>query len=421
MLILCAVVCTLGNMYADPSLNTPENNARIIDEVKKGLNHGHGGHGHSHGDGKPCPHAHGGHEEHAHEGHGHGAAHEGHEHEKRDAHEGHGHAHKEHVHDHEGHGHTHGSGDSCCIWTKALGATLLISGAPFLILYLIPIEKKNDKQDKLLKVLLAFASGGLLGDAFLHLIPHAISPHSHGEEGHGHSHHEPSGSGGSGGHGHSHGAEMTVGLWTLGGLLTFLLVEKLVMAVKGGGGHSHSHGPVAPKAKKEKNSDDEGEKEEEKAVCEEVPEIKVSAYLNMAADMAHNFTDGLAIGSSFLVSEKMGWMTTMLILIHEVPHEIGDFAILVQSGFTKKDAMNFQLVTALGALLGTATSVMAGGLLESATQSILPFTAGGFIYIATVSVIPELLSGDSSLWQGVKEILALVTGIALMVVIAEYE
>jgi len=111
----------------------------------------------------------------------------------------------------------------------------------------------------------------------------------------------------------------------------------------------------------------------------------------------------------------------MLILIHEVPHEIGDFAILVQSGFTKKDAMNFQLVTALGALLGTATSVMAGGLLESATQSILPFTAGGFIYIATVSVIPELLSGDSSLWQGCKEIIALCTGIALMVVIAEYE
>lgn len=425
LLILCAVVCTLGNMYADPSLNTPENNARIIDEVKKGMHHGHGdgGHGHTHGDGKPCPHAHGGHahEEHAHEGHGHGAAHEGHghAHKKREA-EGHGHAHEEHGHAHdEGHGHTHGPGDSCCIWTKAMGATLLISGAPFLILYLIPIDKKNDKQDKLLKVLLAFASGGLLGDAFLHLIPHAISPHSHGEEGHGHSHREPSG----GGHGHSHGVEMTVGLWTLGGLLTFLLVEKLVMAVKGGGGHSHSHGPVAPKAdeKKAKGSDDEGEKEEETTVCEEVPKIKVAAYLNMAADMAHNFTDGLAIGSSFLVSEKMGWMTTMLILIHEVPHEIGDFAILVQSGFTKKDAMNFQLVTALGALLGTATSVLAGGLLEGATQSILPFTAGGFIYIATVSVIPELLSGDSSLWQGVKEILALVTGIALMVVIAEYE
>jgi len=431
-LLLCATVCALGNMYADPSLNTPENNARIIDEVKKGLNHGHGGHGHSHG-GKPCDgHGHGATtNEHAHEGHGHaheghGHAHEGHGHaheEHGHAHEGHGHAHEEHGHAHdEGHGHTHGPGDSCCIWTKALGATLLISGAPFLILYLIPIDKKNDKQDKLLKVLLAFASGGLLGDAFLHLIPHAISPHSHGGEA-GHSHHEPSGGHEhNGGHGHSHGAEMTVGLWTLGGLLTFLLVEKLVMAVKGGG-HSHSHGPAAPVAKKAKGSDDEEEETEDTTVCEAeaVPEIKVSAYLNMAADMAHNFTDGLAIGSSFLVSEKMGWMTTMLILIHEVPHEIGDFAILVQSGCTKKDAMNFQLVTALGALLGTATSVMAGGLLESATQSILPFTAGGFIYIATVSVIPELLSGDSSLWQGCKEIIALCTGIALMVVIAEYE
>ena len=65
-------------------------------------------------------------------------------------------------------------------------------------------------------------------------------------------------------------------------------------------------------------------------------DIKVSGYLNLAADFTHNFTDGLAIGASFLVSPAVGAVTTLTILLHEVPHEIGDFAILVQSGCTKK-------------------------------------------------------------------------------------
>lgn len=65
-------------------------------------------------------------------------------------------------------------------------------------------------------------------------------------------------------------------------------------------------------------------------------DIKVSGYLNLAADFTHNFTDGLAIGASFLVGPAVGAVTTLTILLHEVPHEIGDFAILVQSGCTKK-------------------------------------------------------------------------------------
>ncbi|XP_033980417.1 zinc transporter Slc39a7-like [Trematomus bernacchii] len=71
-------------------------------------------------------------------------------------------------------------------------------------------------------------------------------------------------------------------------------------------------------------------------------DIKVSGYLNLAADFTHNFTDGLAIGVSFLVSPAVGAVTTLTILLHEVPHEIGDFAILVQSGCTKKKAMCLQ-------------------------------------------------------------------------------
>ena len=68
----------------------------------------------------------------------------------------------------------------------------------------------------------------------------------------------------------------------------------------------------------------------------DVEGIKVSGYLNLAADFTHNFTDGLAIGASYLVSRNVGLVTTLTILLHEVPHEIGDFAILVQSGCSKR-------------------------------------------------------------------------------------
>ena len=82
--------------------------------------------------------------------------------------------------------------------------------------------------------------------------------------------------------------------------------------------------------------------------------------------------------------------------------------------------MWLQLSTAVGAMAGTLVSLAAGGIGSAAVAWVLPFTAGGFIYIATVSVIPELLE-DSSLWQSFKEIVALLVGVAMMVFIAEME
>lgn len=149
------------------------------------------------------------------------------------------------------------------------------------------------------------------------------------------------------------------------------------------------------------------------------PPIKVSAYLNLAADFAHNFTDGLAIGASYLAGRGVGLVTTLTILLHEVPHEVGDFAILVQSGFSKRRAMFLQLGTALGAMAGTACGLLTEG---GATGSVwvLPFTAGGFIYIATVAVIPELLE-NTKFWQSLAEMVAMGVGIALMVLITFIE
>ncbi|KAM3727806.1 Zinc transporter zipt-7.2 [Dirofilaria immitis] len=324
------------------------------------------------------------------------------------------------------------------IWAYSIGSTLLISFMPFVILSIIPLQANTTENEPMLKILLSFGSGGLLGDAFLHLIPHSIPSHQHSHK-HSHSHsHIHSGSG------HSHGQhEMMVGSYVLAGILAFLTIEKLVRILRNKRmihSHSHIHSSSSSNGKskikkrgknssvnKEKKSDVSSSEEslysssDEEHLIQKTTDhetgFKVAAYLNIAADFAHNFTDGLAIGASFLASTAIGVVTMITVLFHEIPHEIGDFAILVQSGFTKKKAMSVQLLTALGALTGCVLSLCsadADRLSDSATSSwVLPFTAGGFIYIATVTVIPELLE-NSSTWQTIKEIIALLTGIMLM-------
>lgn len=324
--------------------------------------------------------------------------------------------------------------DTFTLWSQALGSTVLISAAPFFILFLVPLDNSKEREP-LLKLLLSFASGSLLGDAFLHLIPHALVPHSHdGEGGHQHTHsHSHSTEGGDESHGH-----MRVGFWVLFGIITFLMVEKFVRLVKGGHGHSHhaavsNHVEVSNSKKNESKANDSGSKSDDKmekkikksgkensSATKGEGDIKVAGYLNLAADFTHNFTDGLAIGASYLAGKNIGIVTTITILLHEVPHEIGDFAILIQSGCSKRKAMFLQLTTAIGALTGTVVSLLAEGTGNIASSWILPFTAGGFIYIATVSVIPELLA-DTKFWQSVKEIIALLFGVYMMVLIAQYE
>lgn len=339
------------------------------------------------------------------------------------------HSHHEHNHHHHHHGedsHIHASADSSSpqtpidrdlksLWINAVGSTLLISAAPFLILFLVPLDNSKEKEPWL-KMVLSFASGSLLGDAFLHLIPHALAPHSHADgdsHSHSHSHEETSGE-------HDHGHEMNVGLAVLLGIISFLMIEKGVRLIKGTS-HSHSHGgEVQSKEKKSLKSGDKDKSGSSTKKTEPVKDIKIAGYLNLAADFTHNFTDGLAIGASYLAGNKIGITTTVTILFHEVPHEIGDFAILIQSGCDRKKAIWLQLSTALGAVTGTCVSLLAEGMGDFATTWILPFTAGGFIYIATVSVIPELLS-DTKFWQSVKEIIALLFGVFIMVQIAKYE
>lgn len=166
------------------------------------------------------------------------------------------------------HSHMHGEAkwftepeDPWRLWLAALLSTALISAAPFFILFLIPLDNAQE-HESFLKILLSFASGGLLGDAFLHLIPHALAHHTHTEEGHSHvhehhDHHHHHGEG----HVHDHTQEMVVGLWVLAGIVVFLLVEKLVRVMKGEGhAHGHSH-TVKPKPEKEQQDKKKGKEE----------------------------------------------------------------------------------------------------------------------------------------------------------------
>ena len=136
----------------------------------------------------------------------------------------------------------------------------------------------------------------------------------------------------------------------------------------------------------------------------------MAGYLNLAADAAHNFTDGLMLGANFLSGPRQGLSATLAILFHEVPHEVGDVAILMQAGFSKWAAIRAQLSTALGALLGTLVGLAAGRTNSALLQC---FTAGGFIYVATVDVLPSLLR-ECSPKQSALELLAMGAGIYLM-------
>lgn len=232
------------------------------------------------------------------------------------SHSDHGHSHDEHpafkysrpANEHQEHHHHHEEKiksktvkvplDTQELWLYAMGSTLLISAAPFFLLFVIPLEN-TDQQQPLLKILLAFASGGLLGDAFLHLIPHANAGlEEHGAHSHSHS------------HSHSHGVSehephnMSVGLWVLAGIVAFLVVEKGVRIIKGSKGHGHSHGK--PKETDSKKKLDKKNDHDKNDIENDTKDIKVAGYLNLAADFSHNFTDGLAIGSSYLAGNTIG-------------------------------------------------------------------------------------------------------------------
>merc|ERR1712080_485747 len=138
-------------------------------------------------------------------------------------------------------------------------------------------------------------------------------------------------------------------------------------------------------------------------------------YLNLLANCIDNFVHGLAVASSFLTSTKLGFITTFAILIHEIPHEIGDFAILLKSGFSRWDAGKAQLWTAGMGMIGaiSAVSMESESSIEAKTAWILPFSAGGFLNIALVSILPDLVAEEDPV-ESLKQLSCIILGIVVM-------
>ena len=152
--------------------------------------------------------------------------------------------------------------------------------------------------------------------------------------------------------------------------------------------------------------------------CE--PTQKPFAHLVLYSDAIHNFIDGLIISAAFVVSIPLGIVTTLTISLHEVPQELGDFAVLIHGGFSKMRAAVLNGIVALTAVLGGIAGIILAGTVEWAVPALLPIAAGGFIYIAAADLLPELRHHNSR--AGIPlSILFFLTGLAIMIVTAMIE
>jgi zinc and cadmium transporter len=119
-------------------------------------------------------------------------------------------------------------------------------------------------------------------------------------------------------------------------------------------------------------------------------EIHRFTYLNIIGDIVHNFSDGLILGAIFLINIKVGIATTLAIVFHEIPHELGNFTVLIYGGFSKLKALLFNFLSALFAIVGTIVGYYCATKISGFASVLLPAAAGGFIYIASCDLIPEL-------------------------------
>ncbi len=135
-------------------------------------------------------------------------------------------------------------------------------------------------------------------------------------------------------------------------------------------------------------------------------------YLILIGDAIHNIIDGLVIAASFLVNVQFGILSTVMILCHEVPQELGDYAVLIYGGFEKKKALAYNLLSQLTCVIGGIAGFYASGLVAS-TSPLLAFAAGGFIYISATDLIPELHK-EKNTAKAMNAFAAFLTGIVFM-------
>ena len=239
------------------------------------------------------------------------------------------------------------------IWLYSLISVFVVSLISLIGVLTLSINVK--KLRKFLIYMVSFSAGALLGDAFIHLLPEAVEQFGFG---------------------------LNTSFYVLAGILVFFVSEKIV---KWRHCHMHYH-------------DDH---------------VHSFAVMNLIGDGFHNFIDGLIIAASYLVSIPVGIASTLAVAFHEIPQEIGDFGVLLHGGYSKKKALFFNFLTALTAVLGAITALLIGNYFENITLFLIPFAAGGFVYIAGADLIPEL-HREVKVRKSFLQLLSILLGIFVM-------
>ncbi|EUB58781.1 Zinc transporter ZIP10 [Echinococcus granulosus] len=193
-------------------------------------------------------------------------------------------------------------------------------------------------------------------------------------------------------------------------------------AHKPGHGHGHSHDPIADDSTITTKEITMGAHGHSHNLSTSMASV---AWMVIMGDGLHNFTDGMAIGVAFADSIAGGISTTVAVFCHELPHELGDFAVLLKTGMGIKEALFFNVVSSILCLIGMLVGIGVGNV-EAASAWIFAFTAGTFVYIALVDMLPELNSfqvkpGQSRIVQMIIQNAGLITGAGIMLIIAMFE
>lgn len=234
-------------------------------------------------------------------------------------------------------------------WILSLASVVTVSLVALLGAATMSLDEARVR--RLASYLVSFAVGALLGDAFIHLLPEAFARTR---------------------------ATLRTSLLVLGGMLLFFVVEKLLRRREGGAART----PLAA--------------------------------INVIGDAIHNLIDGMLIGASYLVSPTLGVSTTLAVLAHETPQELGDFGVLVHSGLPVGTAVRVNLASATAAIGGTIVVLLTGSVAGAVVGDVLvPVAAGGFVYIASADLVPEL-QRDRTLRGLFLQVLLIMCGVGVM-------
>ncbi len=245
-------------------------------------------------------------------------------------------------------------------WLYAIISVVIVSLIAFI--GLITLSLTGARLKSLLLFFVSFAAGALIGDVFFHLFPEIV------EEA---------------------GFNFNVSSFVLAGIFIFFILEKFLH-------WRHCHEPT----------------------CDDHPHTL--ATINLVGDGLHNFIDGMIIGGSYLVSLPLGLATTLAVILHEIPQEIGDFSILLYAGLKRGKALLLNFLSALLALAGVILILLIGQKAGNLTSWLLPLTAGGFIYIAVADLIPELHKEVKPL-KSLIQLFSIFLGIGVMALLLLFE